>query len=410
MEAIKTGLTYPWMKQASLIKLVAVFQLEQIPLYFIGGCVRDSLLDMIPKDIDLTTPLHPDDIVELLQRHNIFYKLIGKAYGSVMAIVDEFSFEITTFRRDVTTDGRWATVDYTNSLYDDSARRDFTVNAFYLTSEGNLYDPQDGWGDLQAKRLVFIGDPAERIQEDYLRILRFFRFHGQFNQETSMAALDACETYAPHLTMISAERTHHELLGLLATAFPLLSLQLMHQRNIIPSFIIDVNMDLATYERLQAWEITHNIRASPLIRFYILFAQHLETIIKRLAFSRRDQKFLYTIHNRQKDNYCLLTWLYHHGTSLAQAHLILQALNTDANTPNLTVNLEFQQQWQQTLDWQRPIFPLNGHDLTSLGYSGPRLGLALKTVHQWWIDHHFQPSHSDCLHYLKTIKTQYTRE
>lgn len=392
MIPVQTGLFYPWMNQTSLHKVLNAFQSENVSLYFVGGCVRDSLLGKTVKDIDLTTPSTPDTVISILNKHNINYAEIGKAYGSIMAIVNGQNFEITSFRHDTETDGRWTKVRYTENLIEDSSRRDFTVNALYLSADGNLYNPQHGLKDITHKHLKFIGDPIKRVHEDYLRILRFFRFYTEFDQNLSYDALQACKAQAHNLSKISKERIYQELMQLLAAPRPLKSLQLMDEFRILNS-VINVELDIQWLERLQELEIATTIQGSSLIRLYILFSKHIELLVCSLPFSKIEKKFLLTLQNEYSLTTKTTYLLYYCGIDKAQAQIFLHASNKN-NT------MDFHQEWHKTLNWQQPKFPLNSYDIIQLGYKGADIGLTLKAVERWWVQQEFKPSRTACLDYV----------
>ena len=189
---------------------------------YVGGAVRDELLGLPVSDIDLATRLRPDEVVERLEAAGIKAVPTGIEHGTVTAVSDGQPVEVTTLRRDVSTDGRRATVAFTDDWQEDAARRDFTINALYADpADGEIFDYFGGLDDLEARRVRFIGDPLERIAEDHLRILRFFRFHARFGTgEPDPAALDACTARANDLMALSRERIADELLKLLGHARP----------------------------------------------------------------------------------------------------------------------------------------------------------------------------------------------
>jgi tRNA nucleotidyltransferase/poly(A) polymerase len=202
---------------------------------FVGGCVRNSLLEQQVKDIDIGTTLLPDEIEELfVQYPNVKVIDIGKEYGTVMLAVDHHTYEITTLRKDVHTDGRYAIVEYTNDWEEDAARRDFTINGMsYSPKEDKLYDYFNGQEDLKAGLIKFIGDPHKRVEEDYLRILRLFRFYTYYGKLIDPASLAACKTYAKNMDRLSKERKMSELYRILAHDNYMEALELMDGNGIL---------------------------------------------------------------------------------------------------------------------------------------------------------------------------------
>jgi poly(A) polymerase len=182
---------------------------------FVGGAVRDDLLHLPVSDVDLATQLKPLEVIDRLKRSNIKAVPTGIDHGTITAVSDGLPYEITTLRRDVTTDGRRATVAFTNAWEEDAGRRDFTINALFADPQsGEIFDYYRGIEDLLARRVRFIGDPLKRIAEDHLRILRYFRFHARFGAESfDENALDACTKRANDLMALSRERIADELLS-----------------------------------------------------------------------------------------------------------------------------------------------------------------------------------------------------
>lgn len=213
-------------------KLVAAFENAQMPLRFVGGCVRDALLSRPLGDIDVATPALPESVMKLLENAGIKAIPTGILHGTVTALIDEKKFEITTLRKDIATDGRHAEVAFVDDWKEDAARRDFTMNALYVSPERELFDYFGGETDLRAGIVKFIGDPKVRINEDYLRILRYFRFlaqigcpkfdatiHGPiYPTNMHVPSYEACAALAEGIDSLSGERIHQEMFKLLGVA------------------------------------------------------------------------------------------------------------------------------------------------------------------------------------------------
>ena len=202
-----------WMRTPGAQDVAAALSGGGAPVRFVGGCVRDAVLGRRAKDIDLATPEPPQRVIDLLARAGIRAIPTGIAHGTITAVVGREHFEITTLRRDVSTDGRHATVAFTDDWAEDAARRDFTINALFCDADGTLFDPMGGLADIKTGTVRFVGDAAMRIAEDHLRILRFFRFFAHYGKgEPDSDGLAACTRLAPTLKALSAERIAAEIL------------------------------------------------------------------------------------------------------------------------------------------------------------------------------------------------------
>ena len=218
-----TRIDAPWLKHDAAQQVCRVLTDAGYQAWFVGGCVRNTLLNEPVADLDLTTDAHPERVTQLAKAAGLRVVPTGIAHGTVTIVAQNIPFEVTTFRRDVATDGRRATVAYADNMADDARRRDFTMNALYAGPDGTLADPLDGLPDLQARRIRFIEDPDRRIQEDYLRILRFFRFlawYGDPAEGPDPEGLAACAANVEGLARLSRERVTSEMLKLLAAPDP----------------------------------------------------------------------------------------------------------------------------------------------------------------------------------------------
>src|SRR6476619_45805 len=240
-----------WRSKRGVNRLLDALGADEGLTRFVGGAVRDDLLGLPVNDIDLATRIPPDEVINRLEKARIKAVPTGIDHGTVTAISDGHPFEITTLRRDVSTDGRRATVAFTDDWQEDAARRDFTINALSADPEtGELFDYFGGLADLEQRHIRFIGDPLQRIAEDHLRILRFFRFHARFDaREPDAAALDACTARANDLMALSRERIADELIKLLGTDDPVPTIAIMVERAILRPVLPEI--DIAAVNRLK---------------------------------------------------------------------------------------------------------------------------------------------------------------
>lgn len=229
-----TRITAPFLTDPALHRVLAALQSEGAQALIVGGAVRNALLGEPVSDIDISTSARPTDTIRLAEAAGLRAIPTGIDHGTVTLVADTRAFEVTSFRRDVETDGRRAVVAFSDSIQDDAQRRDFTMNALYADASGQVLDPVGGLPDLAARRLRFVGEPRARIAEDYLRILRFFRFLACYGREADLQALAACTALRGGLSGISRERIGHEMRKLLGAANPGPALALMSESGVLP--------------------------------------------------------------------------------------------------------------------------------------------------------------------------------
>ena len=241
-----------WLHWPQTQKLVAAFAAQPDALRFVGGAVRDAFLKRPVQDVDAATTLVPQATMALLAKAGIRAIPTGIEHGTVTAVIDGKHFEITTLRRDVSTDGRHAEIEYTDDWKEDAKRRDFTINALYLSTQGELFDYFGGVEDVKKGVVRFIGDANQRIAEDYLRILRFFRFYAHYGKGVpEAAALTACTAQAQHMAALSGERIQQEMFKLLAAPQSHRVVKWMIENGIL-DHVLGVHVDnVTTLERLE---------------------------------------------------------------------------------------------------------------------------------------------------------------
>lgn len=248
-----------WLSHPDTRRVMAALAAQGARPRFVGGCVRDAVLNLPVADVDIAVDRPPAEISALLEAAGIEVRPTGLAHGTVTALTPSRRFEITALRRDVETDGRHAVVAFTDDWEADAARRDLTINALYADADGAIFDPCNGLADLGAGRVRFVGDPERRIREDVLRILRFFRFHARFGRgRPDPAAMEACRRLAPELEHLSGERIRIEMMGILAGADPAQAILSMRASDvldrILPGEVVPGRL------RLLAWLETRALR------------------------------------------------------------------------------------------------------------------------------------------------------
>lgn len=372
----------------------------------VGGALRDALRGVPIKDIDFATTLLPEQVRVAFEAAG--YKVVptGIKHGTVTVIVNAKNYEITTLRRDLATDGRHARVGFTASWEEDAARRDFTINALYMDEEGVLYDYHKGLADVKAHRLVFIGDARLRIQEDALRILRYFRFTAALGltekSQIDLASFQACCDLRSLIDNLSAERIRHELMVLLSTPSPLFALQLMAEAAVLPHLLSGVTT-VGFVPALLKVEAQRKVRASPFGRLLALTSDQTPlALAKRLRFSRQETKqfiSLYQGYLRLKtrcDEATLLQLLYRVGGERARDCVLLVQAVGCAVSDNLYNILD--------VHHNTPAFPLSGRDILGLGIApGEKVGEFLSRALSWWTMQAYRPTRDECLAFLKNL-------
>jgi poly(A) polymerase len=339
---------------------------------FVGGCVRDTLLALPVSDVDLATRLQPQEVLARLKAASIKAVPTGLAHGTVTAVIGGKPVEVTTLRRDVSTDGRRATIAFTEDWREDAARRDFTINALSADpASGEVHDYFDGLADLAERRVRFIGDALTRIAEDHLRILRFFRFHARFGTGAPDAeGLEACAARANDLMALSRERIADELVKLLGLDDPAPTVRLMIERGILKPVIPEIT-DGGTLERLIAAERRFGIAPHPLRRFAALLPPDAETaaaVATRLRLSNKAVKRLSLAAARTTGDPRRLAYAI--GSEGAIDRLLLAGEDP-----------------AEIRDWQVPRLPVSGGELIGMGLTaGPEVARTLQAVERAWMD------------------------
>ena len=384
----------PWMAAAETQAVLAALGGEG---RFVGGCVRDALLSRVVGDIDIATPLTPEEVTRRLTAAAIKVVPTGLAHGTVTAVVAGHPFEITTLRRDVDTDGRHARVAFTDDWAEDAKRRDFTMNALFLDANGTIFDPVGGLGDLRAHRVRFVGDPATRIREDVLRILRFYRFHAHYGEgEADAAARAACRALAHLLPNLSRERVATELLKLLAAPDPVPALQLMADDGVLTIILPEASRR----DRLAAL-IPLEPAPDALRRLAALINDGADGVSERLRLSTADRERLIILATPPTpidlagDEPAQHRALYRLGADRYRDLVLLRAAESgDAARGRALLALADR--------WHVPKFPLRGADVTKAGVAaGPAVGRLLSAIETWWEEGDFRADRATCLAELK---------
>lgn len=381
-----------WLRNADTQTVLAAITAGGGEARIVGGAIRNTLLERPVKDIDIATSIRPEDVIERATAAGLHAIPTGIDHGTVTVVANGTPYEVTTLRYDLETHGRHATVAFTEDWAADARRRDFTINALYCDADGTLYDFVGGLDDLAGRRVRFIGVPQERIEEDYLRILRFYRFTAEY----ANGAIDrdghlACSALQAGLDIISAERIRAELMRLLTAPFALLALSEMEESGLLAR-ILGRAADLVTLARLVEIETANAIPPDPVRRLYALAVQTPDAAVHlrdRLRLSKAEYERLADLilpdpafepgETDARTGACL----YRHGPAAYRDGVLISwarnvaAAGTDPSYAALLNKAD---------TWTSPVLPVGGKDVLALGVKpGPDVGAILSLVEQWWI-------------------------
>ncbi len=390
-----------WLTSAPTQRLFAA--LPKDSARFVGGCVRNALLGEAVADYDIATTIEPIAVAKRLKAVGIAVHETGIAHGTLTAVVDGTVFEITTLRRDVSTDGRRATVAFTKDWAEDARRRDFTMNALYADVDGKIYDPTgQGLADIKARKIRFVGKAETRIEEDYLRILRFFRFNAWYAADKAMDAdgLTACRELKAGLKTLSSERVWSEIKKLLCAPInsasgPFRTVNVMSVNGILETLLPEAS-NSEGLQLICALEEKRSLTPDPYLRLMAMSARDelaMARLCKRLKMSNKEKARLNHWAGDQTDLRPGLPdketkiAIYTSGKQVAMDRAVIRsagAINSKGGDP-----IESAGWWtlyETARDWQWPEFPVTGKDLIAIGIPhGEKLGKALAALKALWI-------------------------
>lgn len=370
-------------------------------LRFVGGAVRNALRGMGGSDLDLATDLSPDELVEACQESGLKTVPIGIKFGTVGVVINGKVLEVTSLRKDVKSDGRHSEVEFTTDWEIDASRRDLTINAVYADEKGNVFDYYNGISDLENGIVRFIGSPTVRIKEDYLRILRFFRFYSMFGKgEIDQKALTACVENKEGLRQLSAERIRDELSKILLTPQVVKVIKIMADNGILDTILpVPKNYDKLAF-LIEMCNQEH-LESNWLRRLYIVFEPDealAENLANRLKLSKKDKMLFVSWAQHQPqtaeflDEKSLLKLIYRYGKEFCYHKLILNLAAEKKYINNLNEILEF------INAAEIPLFPIRGRDLLEKGVApNEKIGATLKLLENEWIESGFKMSREELL-------------
>jgi len=379
-----------WLKRGETSAVFAALSASGIDTRVVGGAVRNALLGLpVIEAVDLATTAEPERVMALAEEAGLKAVPTGIDHGTVTVIADGLPFEVTTLRRDVETFGRHAKIAYTTSWEEDAKRRDFTLNALYADRDGKVFDPLGGYDDLAAGRVRFIGDAEARIKEDFLRILRFFRFHAYYGKgDMDAAGLKAAVKLRAGLEQLSAERVAGELRRILVASQAARAVDALYDYGLLTGVLGGVPR-LGRFERLVAIGAANALAPDASLRLAALAVfveEDVARLAERLRLSNAEQAVLALAAEKGlvaglPEETAAKSALYRLGPSYRSA-LLLAWLDSDASPDD--------PEWRKALAlpvrWQAPSFPIGGNDVMTFGeLKGPEIGELLKVLEQDWI-------------------------
>lgn len=408
-----TRLTAAWLTAAPTRAVIAALEAARPgAARFVGGCVRNTLIGAPVDDIDIATPLTPDEVVQAVTAAGLAAHPTGIEHGTVTVVAQRTPFEVTTLRRDVSTDGRRATVAFTQDWAEDSARRDFRMNALYADPDGVMHDPTGGGiDDARAGRVIFIGDAQTRIREDYLRILRFFRFAAWYGKgPLDTTGLAACAALKDGISSLSVERVWKETRKLLAAPDPRDALAAMQSAGILAEIAPEIDAEgPARLARLVEIETSRFLPHDPLQRLATLLPADAEVV---RAFARRLK-----LANDERDRLVaaagqtprIVSYM-----SMREVRRALYALGRGVFVDRVKRGWaaadegKADAQWRALIaladGWTPPRFPLDGASVVAAGVPpGQLVGAVLREVEAWWIESDFTEDEFSIAERLKAV-------
>lgn len=398
-----------WLKAPETQKLVAALEAARPGgSRFVGGCVRNTLMGRPVDDIDIATQLTPDQVAEVCAKAGFAAHPTGIEHGTVTVVVDHKPFEVTTLRRDVSTDGRRATVAFTESWEEDAQRRDFRMNALYADAQGQIHDPTGGGlDDARAGRVIFIGDAATRIKEDYLRILRFFRFNAWYARTPlDPHGLAACADLVAGLETLSVERVWKEVKKLLAAPDPRAAWEGMKAIEVraraLPEMADEARLDaLCTLEA----DLMLPVDAMTRVAASLAGQDSARALARRLKLSNEERDRLVAALG---DDEKITSYM-----SLREMRRAIYRIGNEAFRDRVMLawaraGLEKSQAWRALVAhaqmWTPPKLPLSGDEVMAAGVpAGPKVGLVMREVEDWWIDADFPDDKLSVIERLKAV-------
>lgn len=401
-----------WFQRRDLVTVMALLNRDGGQARIVGGVVRNALMGIPVSDFDIATTVLPEEVMKRAEKAGIKAVPTGLKHGTVTLVVEHVPFEVTTLRKDVETDGRHAEVAFTDDWDADARRRDFTINALYCDAEGTVHDPVGGLADVERRNVRFIGEADDRIAEDHLRILRFFRFFAWYGGgRPDASGLKACARARDKLSTLSAERVWAEMTKIMSAPDPARALLWMRTSGVLANVLpetekwgIDAIHGLVAAETAFGWPAEALIRLAAIVP---PVAERMANLSQRLRLSRAEAAWLQAFAETvpvaaELAAHALAERLYREGTDGIIARLKLDIAAEKARDGESLDSLKrihgLSHALATALSWKRPVFPVKGSDLASLGVApGPEMGARLKSLEADWVASGFTLSRADLL-------------
>lgn len=386
----------PWLSSAGTRAVLGALEQGGYGARVVGGAIRNALLGKPVKDVDIATTALPDDVIRIAEAAGLGAVPTGLAHGTVTVIAHHQPIEVTTLRRDIETFGRKARVTFTTDWAEDAQRRDFTINALYCDASGTVHDPLGGYEDLLARRVRFIGNAEDRIREDYLRILRFFRFTAEYASGRPDAdGLAASIALASGLDQLSAERIRAELLRLLAAPHAVETVAVMADAGLVQK-LVGAEGDVPTFAKLCAIEAGLSRDNDPVLGLAALAHPRPGRVLADLAARLR-------LSNAEADRLSRLALpepAFHPDTAEREARAYLYRFGVEAFRDGVLLawarsgaaadDSGWRGRFVLPNRWRVPTLPVRGADLLKVGLSeGPAIGRVVRAFEDWWISEDF---------------------
>jgi len=390
---------------------LVIFDIFGDNIRLVGGCVRDLLLKKSVHDYDFATNFLPQEVISILKQHKIKAILTGEKFGTITAVINNKNFEITTLRKDSKTDGRHAEVEFVDDYFEDAKRRDFTINALYLDKNGNIHDYFGGLQDLNLRKLRFIGDANLRINEDYLRILRFFRFSLQYADKFDKIALEACVKNQKYLRNLSRERIRQEFFKIVDSKEKLKIIKILKifNKTLISDNLFSKKLNIALIKRLFSLEDKLDFNSSFLLKLSLLFIDKdndLEIFFKEICATRFEKKYFLNLQQNiilKKNNLKLKT------IKILLVNFDKEFV-TDLFLFSLVNNFTFIRKTNDVKNiisyinnFSLPEFSITAQDLIKIGIANNNLSKSLQLAKNIWAQKDFKPSKNQLLQRLINI-------